>query len=67
MSNEAKDSRWEFIEKATKDIDSWTDSEKAEIHPQRALNSTLKNVKSVRRTTNDQIKRDRDRTQEDET
>lgn len=41
-------SRWEFIEKATKDIDSWTDSEKAEIHPQRALNSTLKNVKECK-------------------
>ncbi len=32
--------RWEFIEKATKDIDSWTDSEKAEIHPQRFSGST---------------------------
>ena len=48
MNNELSDSRWKFIEKATKDIDSWTDSEKAEMYPQRAFNSTLKNVKECK-------------------
>ncbi|HEY0429023.1 MAG TPA: hypothetical protein VGC76_14675 [Pyrinomonadaceae bacterium] len=32
-NSEQSKERWEFIEKASKEVDSWSDSKKAEVYP----------------------------------